>query len=98
MAATATRERERTSADVNLTFLIAPLRRFPEWAIWLPKQGQWMAVRTQQGIRPTPSATLIWVQASSASKLCDELRRAERRLKREAMARARELAQAGGLP
>ncbi|SRR6266566_1580124 len=87
-------KRVRYSADVNTTFLIALLRRFPEWAIWLPKQGQWTAVRAQYGARPTPQTALIWVQASSAGKLCTELRRVERRLRAEVIARAKELAYA----
>src|SRR6266566_4070280 len=90
-------KRVRYSADVNTTFLIALLRRFPQWAIWLPHQGQWTALRTQHGTGPTAQATLVWVHASSASKLCGELKRVERKLRAEAVARAKELAQAGGL-
>ncbi len=92
MTTTATNKRRRYISDVNMTFLCALLHQFPEWAIWLPRQGRWMAVRPPHDTRPTPNAPLIWVQASSASKLCDELRRAERRIKAQARARARELA------
>jgi hypothetical protein len=91
-------KRVRYSADVNMTFLAALLRRFPEWAIWLPKQGQWTAVRVRPGLRPSPEATLIWVQASSASKLYAELKRAERKLRAQATARAGELTPTGGPP
>ena len=96
MTSRAATKRERYSADVNSTFLIALLRRFPEWAIWLPKQGQWTAVRAQFGLRPSPDAKLIWVRASSAGKLCAELRRVERQLRIEAMVRAKKLAYSGG--
>lgn len=78
---TSTGKHVRYSADVNVTFVATLLRRFPAWAIWLPQQGQRTAVRVRYGLLPSPQATLVWVQASSASKLCAELKRAERKLR-----------------
>lgn len=34
----------------NVRFLVALIRRFPNWAVWLPSQGHWTAVRAQPGI------------------------------------------------
>ncbi len=76
-------------AEANVTFVAALLRRFSCWAIWLPQQGQWTAVRVRYGMRPMPHATLIWVQAASASKLCADLERIERELETEAKKRTR---------
>ena len=77
------------SADLNLTFLMALLRRFPHWAIWLPQRGQWTAIRARYGNQPMPEGELVWVQAPSAQKLCSELKKAERRLRAEAMRQAK---------
>jgi hypothetical protein len=77
----------RTTTDITqikLTFLVTVLRQSPHWAIWLPQQGQWTAVRMRHGTRPVPGEPLVWVQASSAKKLCEEIRKAERRLRRAA--------------
>jgi hypothetical protein len=82
--------------DVKLTFLVAALRRFPQWAIWLPQQGHWTAVRTKHGMRPGEQAQLIWVQASSAGQLCKQMQQAERRLQSEARREARQLAATDG--
>jgi len=87
---------KRQSADLNLKFLVAVVRRFPQWAVWLPQHGQWVAVRGRDKGLPSAEAELIWVQASSASQLCAEMQQAERRLRVEAMRRARELARMGG--
>ncbi len=86
MATTATKPRNstRVTTDTKLTFLVALLRRFPQWAIWLPQDGQWTAVRVRPGARPQPAVSLVWVQASSARKLCEKIRKAERRLKVQA--------------
>src|SRR6266566_3826315 len=86
----------RQSADLNLTFLVAVMRRSPQWAVWLPRHGQWVAVRGRDKGLPSVAAELIWVQASSASQLCAAMQQAERRLRAEAMRRARELARMGG--
>jgi hypothetical protein len=77
------------SADANIAFLSALLREFPEWAIWLPKQGQWTAVRAPHAFIPFPQATLLWVKAASARQLCAELERAERQLDAEINRRSR---------
>jgi hypothetical protein len=79
----------RHATEANLIFLRALLRRFPEWAIWLPVQGQWTAVRVRYGFLPTTQATLFWVQAGSARQLCNELKQAERQLEIELRERAR---------
>ena len=71
---------KRQSADLNLTFLVAVLGRFPLWAVWLPQRGQWVAVRARDKGLPSAEAALIWVRASSASQLCAEMQQAERRL------------------
>jgi hypothetical protein len=84
------------TTDVKLTFLVAALRCFPQWAIWLPQQGQWTAVRTKHGMRPGEQAQLVWVQASSAGQLCRQMQRAERQLQTEARRRARQLAATDG--
>lgn len=91
MAATARSTQGLT--EFNLAFLTDLLRQFPSWAIWLPQQGQWTAVRPRQGTQPSKEEALVWVQAPSARKLCEELKRAERRLQSEAPAPAGELTQ-----
>jgi hypothetical protein len=30
----------RQPAELNVTFLVAALRRFPQWAVWLPRHGE----------------------------------------------------------
>ncbi len=96
MATTATKPRNRTRSanDTKLTFLVTLLRRFPHWAIWLPQDGQWTAVRMRYGARPHPGTSLVWAQAPSARKLCDEIRKAERKLRVEAKAAAHRIAEA----
>jgi hypothetical protein len=90
-------KRRRHATEANLIFLGVLLRRFPEWGIWLPIQGQWVAVRAREGGLPGENVPLVWVQASSASRLCAEMQKAERQLRDAAMRRARELAGMSGL-
>lgn len=62
----------------NVRFLVALVRRFPQWAIWLPSRGQWTAARAWPGMRPGPQAELVWVQASSARQLCVDIEKGRR--------------------
>lgn len=89
MTSTATSQHVRHAIEANITFLGALLRRFPEWAIWMPRQGQWTAVRVRYGFLPYPQAALFWVRAASARQLCAELKQAERQLDAELRERSR---------
>jgi hypothetical protein len=83
MTAEAISAHARCSVDANIAFLSALLREFPEWAIWLPKQGQWTAVRPPHALIPFPQATLLWVKAASARQLYTDLEWTERQLDAE---------------
>ncbi len=89
MMTRAIRRQVRHATEANITFLGALLRRFPEWAIWMPRQGQWTAVHVRYGFLPYPHAALFWVRAAAARQLCAEVKRAERQPDAELRERSR---------
>lgn len=56
-------------------------RDFPAWAVWLPDgRRPWIAVRPASGRAPGPDLPMIWVQASTAAALADQIRAADAQL------------------
>jgi hypothetical protein len=54
--------------------IIALYREFPDWAVWLPTQGVWTAVRPASTRPPAPELPMIWTRANSVSQLADHMR------------------------
>jgi hypothetical protein len=62
----------RTAAQIIGLYL-----EFPAWAVWLPVQGIWTAVRPASPHQPAPELPMIWVRAASARELADRMRASE---------------------
>jgi hypothetical protein len=60
--------------------MVTLYRDFPAWAVWLPVQGTWIAIRPASIRPPNPELPMIWVRARSARQLAGQMRAADQTL------------------
>ena len=58
----------------GLAEVVALVRAYPRWAIWLPADGrEWTAVRPAGSMPPGPEAPMVWVRAGTAGELASRM-------------------------
>jgi hypothetical protein len=69
--------------DQMLGEVAALHRDFPAWATWLPRQGQWTAVRPASDRPPEPGSPLLWACAPTPQELRHEMQAIDTELARQ---------------
>lgn len=68
------------AADRLISEVVALYRDFPAWAVWLPVQGVWTAVRSASDRPAGPGLQLLWTRANSARQLAIHMREANQEI------------------